>query len=141
MKKETDKQREKERKKQKNEYMNIYAFEGGKGANVLPFFYKKGANVHHITFVEGANVLPCQSLGGQMSSYTIFTGGQMSEGGNVRLPNCIHFIIFSTSAPRQTQIRLRNSLVRVYTVSLFAIQTVESPHSNFKVFAAKIWGI
>ena len=35
-------------------------------------------------FNRGANVHPCQSLGGQMSLYTIFRrGGQMSEGGNV----------------------------------------------------------
>ena len=64
-------------------------FEGGKGANVLPLFYRRGqmSTIIHL-FVKGANVLPCQSLGGQMSSYTIFHrgGGQMSEGANVRLP-------------------------------------------------------
>ena len=31
-------------------------------------------------FNRGANVHPCQALGGQMSLYTIFHRGQMSEG-------------------------------------------------------------
>ena len=60
---------------------------GGRG-NVLPLFLE-GANIHHYAFVKGAIILPCQLLGGQMSTHAIFHRGQISGvggGGNVRLP-------------------------------------------------------
>ena len=34
-------------------------------------------------FNRGANAHPCQSLGGKCPCIPFFTGGQMSEGGNV----------------------------------------------------------
>ena len=54
-----------------------------------PFVLQEGANVHHYTFVEGANVLPCQSLGGQMSSYTIFHRGVDVRGGKCPAPGMV----------------------------------------------------
>ena len=63
-----------------------YVFEGGEGANALPLFYRRGANVHHYTFVDGTNVLPCQSLRGQMSLYTIFHRGADVRGGKCPAP-------------------------------------------------------
>ena len=62
---------------------------GGGGANVLPLFLE-GANIHHYAFVERAIILPCQLLGGQMSTHAIFHRGvnvrEGGGGGNVRLP-------------------------------------------------------
>ena len=64
----------------------------GGGGKCPPFVFLEGANIHHYAFVEGAIILPCQLLGGQMSTHAIFHrgggggGGQMSGGENVRLP-------------------------------------------------------
>ena len=34
--------------------------------------FLEGTNIHHYAFVEGAIILPCQLLGGQMSTHAIF---------------------------------------------------------------------
>ena len=39
---------------------------------------------------EGANVLPCQSLGGQMSSYAIFHRGADVRGGKCPAPDLVN---------------------------------------------------
>ena len=60
---------------------------GGGGADVLPcIVVLEGANFHHYAFVEGAIILPCQLLGGQMSTHAIFHRGADVRGENVRLP-------------------------------------------------------
>ena len=51
-----------------------------------PIVFLEGANIHHYAFVEGAIILPCQMLGGQMSTHAIFHRGADVRGGNVRLP-------------------------------------------------------
>ena len=58
------------------------------GGKCPPIVFLKGANIHHYAFVEGAIILPCQLLGGQMSTYAIFHRGAdvRGGGGNVRLP-------------------------------------------------------
>ena len=54
----------------------ILGYQGEKGeGNVPPIEFLKGANIHHYAFVEGAIILPCQSLGGQMSTHAIFHRG------------------------------------------------------------------
>ena len=64
----------------------VYAFEGGKGANVLPLFYKRGQMSTILHLLRGQMSSPVNHLGGRCPHIPFFTGGQMSEGGNVRLP-------------------------------------------------------
>ena len=59
---------------------------GGGGGKCPPIVFLEGANIHHYAFVEGAIILPCQMLGGQMSTHAIFHRGADVRGGNVRLP-------------------------------------------------------
>ena len=59
---------------------------GGGGANVLPLFFLEGANILHYTFIEGAIILPCQLLGGQMSTHAIFHRGADVLGGKYPAP-------------------------------------------------------
>ena len=61
-------------------------FEGGKGANVLPLFYKRGQMSTILHLLRGQMSSPVNHLGGRCPHIPFFTGGQMSEGGNVRLP-------------------------------------------------------
>ena len=42
--------------------------------------FLEGANIHHYGFVEGAIILPCQLLGGQMSTHAIFHRGADVQG-------------------------------------------------------------
>ena len=44
-------------------------------------FFLEGTNIHHYAFVEGAIILPCQLLGGQMSTHAIFHRGADVRGG------------------------------------------------------------
>ena len=46
--------------------------------------FLEGANIHHYAFVEGAIILPCQLLGGQMSTHAIF-----HRGADVRVCVCV----------------------------------------------------
>ena len=43
--------------------------------------FLEGANIHQYAFVEGAIILPCQLLGGQMSTHAIFHRGADVGGG------------------------------------------------------------
>ena len=61
-------------------------FEGGKGANVLPLFYRRGQMSTIIHLLRGQMSSPVNHLGGRCPHIPFFTGGQMSEGANVRLP-------------------------------------------------------
>ena len=61
-------------------------FEGGKGANVLSSFYKRGQMSTIIHLLRGQMSSPVNHLGGRCPHIPFFTGGQMSEGANVRLP-------------------------------------------------------
>ena len=65
----------------------IYAFEGGKGAYVLPLFYKRGQMSTILHLLRGQMASPVNHLGGRCPHIPFFTGGQMSVGGNVRLPD------------------------------------------------------
>ena len=68
----------------------ILGYQGEKGGgveNVLPLFFLEGANIQHYAFVEGAIILPCQLLGGQVSTHAIFHRGADVRGENVRLPS------------------------------------------------------
>ena len=53
--------------------------EGARGQMSYHCFLE-GANIHHYAFVEGAIILPCQLLGGQMSTHTIFHRGADVRG-------------------------------------------------------------
>ena len=56
--------------------------------------FLEGANIHHYAFVEGAIILPCQLLGGQMSTHAIFhRGADVREGGDVRLPYLVAYVL------------------------------------------------
>ena len=48
--------------------------------------FLEGANIHHYAFVEGAIILPCQLLGGQMSTHAIFHSGADVRGGGGKCP-------------------------------------------------------
>ena len=54
---------------------------GGGGGKCPPIVFLEGANIHHYAFVEGAIILPCQLLGGQMSTHAIFHRGADVQGG------------------------------------------------------------
>ena len=56
------------------------------GGKCPPIVFLEEANIHHYAFVEGAIILPCQLLGGQMSTHAIFHRGADVRGENVRLP-------------------------------------------------------
>ena len=64
-----------------------YQGEKGGGGQMSSACFLEGANIHHYAFVEGANILPCQLLGGQMSTHAIFHKGADVRWGNVRLPS------------------------------------------------------
>ena len=49
-------------------------------------YFLEGANIHHYAFVEGAIILPCQLLGGQMSTHAIFHRGGRCPGGKCLAP-------------------------------------------------------
>ena len=54
----------------------------GGGGKCPPIVFLEGANIHHYAFVQGAIILPCQLLGGQMSTHAIFhRGADVREGG------------------------------------------------------------
>ena len=53
----------------------------GGGGKCPPIVFLEGANIHHYAFVEGAVILPCQLLGGQMSTHAIFHRGADVRGG------------------------------------------------------------
>ena len=57
-----------------------YQGEKGGGGKCPPFVFLEVANIHHYAFVKGAIILPCQLLGGQMSTHAIFHRGQMYGG-------------------------------------------------------------
>ena len=63
----------------------VYAFEGGKGANVLPLFYKRGQMSTTLHLLRGQMSSPVNHLGGggggQVSSYTISHRGADVQGG------------------------------------------------------------
>ena len=63
-------------------------FEGRKGANVIPLFYMRGQMSTIIHLLRGQMSSPVNHLGGRCPHIPFFTGGQMSEGANVRLPKC-----------------------------------------------------
>ena len=54
---------------------------GGGGGKCPPIVFLEGANIHHYAFVEGAIIIPCQLLGGQMSTHAIFHRGGGGGGG------------------------------------------------------------
>ena len=64
-----------------------YQGEKGGGCKCPPIVFLEGANIHHYAFVEGAIILPCQLLGGQMSTHAIFHRGADVRGEDVRLPS------------------------------------------------------
>ena len=51
-----------------------------------PIVFLEGANINHYAFVEGAIILPCQMLGGQMSTHAIFHRGADVRGGKCPAP-------------------------------------------------------
>ena len=53
----------------------------GGGGKCPTIVFLEGANIHHYAFVEGAIILPCQMLGGQMSTHAIFHRGADVRGG------------------------------------------------------------
>ena len=53
---------------------------GGGGGQMSSDCFLEGANIHHYAFVEGAIILPCQLLGGQMSTQAIFHRGADVRG-------------------------------------------------------------
>ena len=59
----------------------------GGGGKCPPIVFLEGANIHHYAFVEGAIILPCQLLGGQMSTHAIFHRGG-GGGADVRGGKC-----------------------------------------------------
>ena len=64
---------------------------GGGGGKCPPIVFLEGANIHHYAFVEGAIILPCQLLGGQMSTHAIFHRGADVRGRKCPAPrnfNC-----------------------------------------------------
>ena len=58
----------------------------GGGGKCPPIVFLEGANIHHYAFVEGAIILPCQLLGGQMSTHAIFHRGADVRGGKCPAP-------------------------------------------------------
>ena len=56
------------------------------GGKCPPIVFLEGANIHHYAFVEGAIILPCQLLGGQMSTHAIFHRGADVRGGKCPAP-------------------------------------------------------
>ena len=60
-----------------------YQGENGRGGGKCPpIVFLEGANIYHYAFVEGAIILPCQLLGGQMSTHAIFhRGADVRVGG------------------------------------------------------------
>ena len=63
-----------------------YVFEGGEGANALPLFIGGGQMSTIIHLLTGQMSSPVNHLGGRCPYIPFFTGGQMSEVANVRLP-------------------------------------------------------
>ena len=59
---------------------------GGGGGKCPPIVFLEGANIHHYAFVEGAIILPCQLLGGQVSTHAIFHRGADVRGGKCPAP-------------------------------------------------------
>ena len=59
---------------------------GGGGGKCPPIVFLEGALIHHYAFVEGAIILPCQLLGGQMSTHAIFHRGADVRGGKCPAP-------------------------------------------------------
>ena len=59
----------------------------GGGGKCPPIVFLEGANIHHYAFVEGAHVLPCQLLGGQISTHAIFHRGADVRGGKCPAPD------------------------------------------------------
>ena len=65
----------------------------GGGGKCPPLLFLEGANIHHYAFVEGAIILPCQMLGGQMSTHAIFHRGADVRGGKCPAPGNDHFMV------------------------------------------------
>ena len=50
----------------------ILVYQGEKGGRQMSSYcFLEGANIHYYAFVEGAIILPCQLLGGQMSTHLL----------------------------------------------------------------------
>ena len=66
----------------------ILGYQGkkGGGGKCPPTVFLEEANIHHYAFVEGAIILPCQLLGGQMSTHAIFHRGADVWGGKCPAP-------------------------------------------------------
>ena len=65
----------------------VYVFEGGKGANVLPLFYKRGQMSTIIHFLRGQMSSPVNHLGGGRCPHIpFFTGGADVRGGKCPAP-------------------------------------------------------
>ena len=64
-----------------------------RGGKCHPIVFLEGANIHHYAFVEGAIILPCQLLGGQMSTHAIFHRGADVRGGKCPAPTSNHIEI------------------------------------------------
>ena len=65
----------------------------GRGANVLPLFYKRGQMSTILHLLRGQMSSPVNHLGADVLIHHFSQGGQMSEGGNVRLPSFQTIII------------------------------------------------
>ena len=74
----------------------VFVMGRGGGANVhVIHFYGGGGQMSSTFFESGGKYPPLLIIGGggQMSSYTIFHRGQMSEGG--KCPTLLQFLIFA----------------------------------------------